>query len=109
MTANQQAATAAKVFVREFVNNYGWPTKILTDQGQTFNGKLFTALCKEAKILKLRTSPYHPQTNGQPERFNRTLMTMLGTLPEDKKSKLARLGLHPLPCIQLHCHQSHRI
>ena len=85
VTTNQQAATAAKVFIKEFVNNYGWPTKILTDQGQTFNGKLFAALCKEAKILKLRTSPYHPQTNGQPERFNRTLMTMLGTLPEDKK------------------------
>ena len=85
VTVNQQAAMAAKVFVREFVNNYRWPTKILTDQGQTFNGKLFAALCKEAKILKLRTSPYHPQTNGQPERFNRTLMTMLGTLPEDKK------------------------
>ena len=85
VTANQQAATTAKVFIKEFVNNYGWPTKILTDQGQTFNGKLFEALCKEAKILKLRTSPYHPQTNGQPERFNRTLMTMLGTLPEDKK------------------------
>ena len=85
VTANQQAATAARVFVREFVNNYGWPTKILTDQGQTFNGKLFMALCKEAKILKLRTSPYHPQTNGQPERFNCTLMTMLGILPEDNK------------------------
>ena len=62
----------------------GLRKKILTDQGQTFNGKLFTALCKEAKILKLRTSPYHPQTNGQPERFNCMLMTMLGTLPEDK-------------------------
>ena len=85
VTVNQQAAMAAKVFVRKFVNNYGWPTKILTDQGQTFNGKLFTALCKEAKILKLRTSPYHPQTKRQPERFNRMLMTMLGTLPEDKK------------------------
>ena len=85
VTMNQQAATAARVFVREFINNYGWPTKIPADQGQTFNGKLFTALCKEAKIHKLRTSPYHPQTNGQLKRFNRTLMTMLGTLPEDKK------------------------
>ena len=85
VTVNQQVAMAARVFVREFVNNYGWPTKILTDQGQTLNGKLFMALCKEAKILKLRTSPYHPQTNGQPERFNHTLMTMLGPLPEDKK------------------------
>ena len=85
VTANEPAATSARVFVREFVNNYGWPTKILTDQGQTLNGKLFMALCKEANILKLRTSPYHPQTNGQPERFNCMLMTMLGTLPEDNK------------------------
>ena len=44
VTMNQKAATAERVFMREFVNNYGWPTKILTDQGQTFNGKLFTAL-----------------------------------------------------------------
>ena len=64
VTSNQQAATAARVFVKEFVCNYGWPMRILTDQGQTFNGKLFKALCKEAKILKMRTSPYHPQTNG---------------------------------------------
>ena len=72
VTNNQQAATAAKVFINQFVTNYGYPERILTDQAQAFNGKLYEALCKEAKIKKVRTSPYHPQTNGQFERFNRT-------------------------------------
>ena len=32
-------------------------------------------------------TPYHPQGNGQPERFNCTLLTMLGMLPLDSKKK----------------------
>ena len=33
----------------------------------------------------MRTTPYHPMRNGQAERFNRTLLTMIGTLPSDQK------------------------
>ena len=60
VTVNQQATTTAKVFIKEFVNNYGWPTKILTDQGQTFNGKLFEALCKEAKNTQVENISLSP-------------------------------------------------
>ena len=54
-------------------------------KGQCFEGKLFKALCKEARVRKMRTTPYHPMGNRQAERFNRTLLTMLGTLPSDQK------------------------
>ena len=39
------------------------------------------------QIKKCRTTPFRPKGNGSCERFNRTLISMLGTLPEDFKSK----------------------
>ena len=38
-----------------------------------------------AQVKKLCTSPYHPETNGQCEHFNATLISMLGTLPSQAK------------------------
>ena len=43
-------------------------------------------LCKIAGVKKVHTTPYHPQGNGQCERFNSTLCNMLGTLSEEEKS-----------------------
>ena len=46
---------------------------------------MFKDICELAKIRKLRTGSYHPQTNGQCKWFNKTLISMLGTLPRDAK------------------------
>ena len=36
------------------------------------------------QIEKIRTSPYHLQSNGQVERVHQTLLRMIGKLEEDK-------------------------
>ena len=82
----QTALTTAKLLWNNFILHYGFPSKIITDQGRNFESELNENLCQVARVKKLRTIPYHPQTNGQYEHFNSTLLNMLGTLtPELKK------------------------
>ena len=42
----------------------GLPDEILTDQGTPFMSRIMKDLCKLMKITQLRTSVYHPQTDG---------------------------------------------
>ena len=84
-TRNQRANTVASVLWEKVISNYGFPQRLHSNQGQDFESKVISDLCKMAKIDKTRTTPYHPQGNGQTERFNRTLLDMLGTLNDDKK------------------------
>ncbi|CAM5122254.1 unnamed protein product [Eretmochelys imbricata] len=72
--------TASKTIVKELVGIFarvGLPKEILTDQGTPFMSKLMKDLCTLLHIHTLRTSIYHPQTDGLVERFNRTLKAMI--------------------------------
>ena len=55
----------------------GVPQEILTDQGSNFTSQLLAELYQLLHIHPIRTTPYHPQTDGLVERFNQTLKTML--------------------------------
>ena len=48
-------------------------------QGRTFESSIISQVCKLLGIRKSRTTPYHPQSDGLVERFNRTLLDMLAT------------------------------
>lgn len=48
----------------------GIPEEILTDQGTNFMSTLLGEVYKLMKVKPMRTSPYHPQTDGLVERFN---------------------------------------
>ena len=69
----------------KFIAHYELPEKILTDQGHNFESDLLRELCELTQVKKIITSGYHPQTNGQCEHFNATLINMLGTLPKNPK------------------------
>ena len=85
-TKSQTDKVTAKVLWHNFICHYGFPEKFISDQGRNFESQLIADLCNLAKVKKIRTSPYHPMTNGQCESFNRTLCDMLGTLETKEKS-----------------------
>ena len=78
-TPNQSAKQVAKVLWEKFFLIYGFPSRILSDQGRDFESNLIKELCKAAGITKCRTTPYHPSGNPV-ERWNRTLLNMLRSL-----------------------------
>uniref|UniRef100_A0A8C1GXK8 Gypsy retrotransposon integrase-like protein 1 n=1 Tax=Cyprinus carpio TaxID=7962 RepID=A0A8C1GXK8_CYPCA len=74
-----RAATAKAVARETFLlfSRVGIVEEILTDQGTCFMSKVLKEMCKLLKVSQIRTSVYHPQTDGLVERFNQTLKQML--------------------------------
>ena len=84
---DMEAQTVACILVNEFICRLGVPDTIHTDQGRNFESKLIKELCQMLGIKKTRTTPYHPQSDGMVERFNRTLLNMLSiVVGEDEMS-----------------------
>lgn len=91
------AETVAKTFYEGWIIRFGCPVRVTTDQGTQFESKLFSALMKFLGINKLRTTAYHPQSNGLIERWHRSLKTAL-------KARLDETGstwIEQLPTVML--------
>ena len=71
------AATVVNAIIDEWIMKFGAADVIHTDQGSNFNSENMQDICHIFMIEKTRTTPYHPQGNGQVERFNRVIADTL--------------------------------
>ena len=96
----QSAETVAIKFIDYFISPLGIPVEINTDQGSNFESHLFKAFCSKFQIAKTRTTPYHPSSNGQVERYNQILLPMIRSFIEgnqnlwDRDLSLLVMSLH---------------
>ena len=68
ITARLTVKTLENVF-----SKYGYPKMIVSDNGTQFTSVEFREMCLLNGINHVKTAPYHPQSNGQAERFVDTL------------------------------------
>ena len=83
---DQIAHTATATLRNGYFGLFGVPAYLVSDQGKFFTGHIITHLCDLYGVQKLRTLPYHAQTNGQVECMNQTIICMIRKLEEDKKA-----------------------
>ena len=86
LVKDQTARTAAETLRIGYFGLFSAPAYLVSDQGKAFTGHVITHLCELYGVQKLRTLPYHAQTNGQVEHMNQTTIRMIGKLEEEKKA-----------------------
>ena len=74
------AKETAEFIMDDIICRHGCPKRILSDRGSHFNNDLIAKLTKKFEIKHNFSTPYHPQTNGLVERFNKTLCESLAKL-----------------------------
>ena len=87
VTNNHMAHMTACVLYNEFFLVFGFPRRLMSDQASEFTGQVISELCDLLGVTKIRTSPYHPQTNGTVERVHQTLRRMIAKMDPEKRAK----------------------
>ena len=82
---NKCADMVADILVGNIILRFGMPLVIHSDQGREFENGLMKSLCALLGCTKTRTAPYHPESDGMIERFNRTCLMMLSMFVNDRR------------------------
>jgi transposase InsO family protein len=67
----------AEIYLDQIVRLHGIPKMIISDRGAQFIARFWEQLQHALGTKLIRSSAYHPQTDGQTERVNQILQDML--------------------------------
>lgn len=86
--------TSAKLIeeLETIFTTFGLPEIIVSDNGPQLTSHEFQEFCKEKCILHIRSSPYHPRTNGLAERLVRTFKSRMASDGRNEASSKRRLN-----------------
>ena len=97
--ADITAQTVAQAFVSTWISRFGVPLHVITDRGTQFESEMFNELSSVVGFHRLRTTAYHPQSNGMIERTHRTIKAALRARKENwvKALPVVLLGVRNFP------------
>ncbi|EYB83997.1 hypothetical protein Y032_0324g2516 [Ancylostoma ceylanicum] len=79
ISASATIAVIKKIFAR-----FGNPQTFVTDNGTQLTSAPFLRFCRSRGITHLRSPPFHPESNGQAERFVDTFKRELAKLKREE-------------------------
>ena len=71
------AKRCAWLFIATVVRLHGVPAEVISDRGTQWDNAFWQQVCKLLGLRRCMSTAYHPQSDGQTERTNRTLQEML--------------------------------
>lgn len=82
-----KSTTSAKTIeiLTSIFARFGSPLQIVSDNRPQFTSEQFQSFCNINRIEHIRTSPYHPMSNGQAERFVDTFKRAMNKLEGEGK------------------------
>ncbi|CAM8882492.1 unnamed protein product [Rhodiola kirilowii] len=98
LQAGFTAEKVARIFVREICRLHGIPGSITSDRDPVFTSAFWREIFKLQGTKLMRSSAYHPQTDGQTEVINRVLEDYLRCYVNDNQKN----GSELLPWAELH-------
>ncbi|MCO5555202.1 hypothetical protein L7F22_008745 [Adiantum nelumboides] len=85
-TTKNDAKTTAQFLYENIFTRYGLPIEIVSDRGTHFINEMIEQLLDEFMVIHQKSSPYHPQANGQAESTNKILVTILTKIVSESRA-----------------------